>query len=332
MPKAASTPARDASPGYLWQVPGRPLSVRLSEEAAREILKGGRRRSGRGEESGGVLLGRVTEQDGQTIVWVERAAEVPSEHLFGPRYSLSETDRELCQELVAESAHGGSLLRAVGFFRTHKRKGLRLDADDLTLMKELFPEKECVALVVKRGFPWRCRAGFFIWEEGQIRSEGSYREFDLRAARKSGPRRELRPAASLWSSWWLQAPLLVCLFAADALLGYASARQWYESRPAQPPASDPYSLSLLVLEYVDNLHLTWDRHARPIESGGSGLLHISDGDQIRTIELSSEQLRSGSVIYRKMNPHVRFRLEVFLKGGRSVSETWDSGRPGGTSL
>ena len=90
-------------------------------------------------------------------------------------------------------------------------------------------------------------------------------------------------------------------------------------------ARDPYALSLMVLEYVDNLHLSWDQHALPIENGGSGLLHITDGGQNRTLELSPEQLKSGSVIYRRLSGQVRFRLEVFLKGRRSVSETWDSG-------
>jgi hypothetical protein len=324
MPTAVSTPARGASSGYLWQVPGRPLYVLLSGNAARALLKSGGRRFGRGEETGGVLLGRVSCEDGKTLVSVEQCVGVPSEHLFGPRYSLSEADKELCQEVVTESARGGSSLRAVGFYRTHKRKGLGLDSDDLALMQELFPDPECVALVVKRRFPGQSRAGFFIWENGQIRSEASHREFSLRAAGGTKPGKDAHPARPLWSSWWLQAPLLLCLFAADALLGYASARQWNQYRPATPPAPDPYSLSLLVLEYVDNLHLTWDRHARPIENGGNGLLHIIDGGQTRTLELSPDQLKSGSVIYRRMTAQVRFRLEVFLKGGRSVSETWDS--------
>jgi hypothetical protein len=325
MRTAASTDPRGASPEYLWQVPGKPLSVRLSGDVARAILKGGKRRFGRAPETGGILLGRVSREGESILVSVEQSAPVPSEHLFGPHYSLSEADKKLCQEVMDERARGGSPLGAVGFYRTHARPGMGLDADDVALMKELFPGPNCVALVVKRRFPGRSRAGFFIWEEGQIRSEASYLEFSPRAARRPKPHTDARRGRPLWSSWWLQAPLFVCLLAADALLGYASARQWYQYRPAAPPARDPYTLSLLVLEYVDNLHLSWDRHARPIEDGGSGLLHITDGGQDRTLDLSSEQLKSGSVIYRRMTGRVRFRLEVFLKGGRSVTETWDSG-------
>jgi hypothetical protein len=325
MQTAAGSDPHERTEEYLWQVPGKPLSVRLSQTVVRAILKRGKRRFGRGFETGGILLGRASTEAGGLVVHVEEAVEVPSEHLFGPRYSLSEGDKELCQEVLDESARGATPLRPVGFYRTHTRPGLALDSDDQELMQEFFPGPDCVALVVKRRRFGRSRAGFFFWEDGQLHPEASYQELALRAGRAPAPRAARRRAGPLWCSWWLQIPLLACLLAADALLGYVSARQWNEHIAVAPPPRDPYALSLMVLEYVDNLHLSWDRRARPIENGGKGLLHIADGGQTRTLELSSEQLKSGSVIYRKMTPQVRFRLEVFLGGGRSVSETWDSG-------
>jgi hypothetical protein len=81
---------------------------------------------------------------------------------------------------------------------------------------------------------------------------------------------------------------------------------------------------MVVLEYEDNLHLSWDRQAPPILAAHGGMLEIADGDQIRTLELTAAQLRTGTVAYRKISGHVRFKLEVLLNHGRSVSETWES--------
>jgi len=324
MQTVVSAAPREDSSGHLWQAPGKHLSVHLSEAAVRAILNGGRRRSLRRQENGGVLFGRTEAREGGVLVKVEQAVEVPSEHLFGLRYSLSEADKELLEEVVEECAQSHGALTAVGFYRTHARKGLGLDEDDLALFEERFPGPDCVALVVKRRWLRPSRAGFFFREDDQIHSRASYRELRLRAGRasrqKAGPRR----GAPVWCSWWAQAPLFACLLAAYALLGFASARQWHGIRLATPPPRDPYGLSLLVLEYGDNLHLSWDRHAPAIEAAGSGLLHVSDGDQSRTLELTNEQLRSGSVAYRKVSSHVRFRVEVFLKQNRSISESWES--------
>ncbi|RPJ81036.1 MAG: hypothetical protein EHM13_11105, partial [Acidobacteria bacterium] len=107
-------------------------------------------------------------------------------------------------------------------------------------------------------------------------------------------------------------------------MGYLAAAQ---VRPAPAPAQrahrNPYALSLLVVEYRDNLHLTWDRDAPPLASAMSAVLSITDSSQTRTLDLSAAQLRAGSVIYRRVTSRVRFRLEVLLKDKRTVSETWD---------
>jgi hypothetical protein len=128
----------------------------------------------------------------------------------------------------------------------------------------------------------------------------------------------------LWVSWWVQVPILAGLLVADGLLGFVSARQ-IQPTPAQTQATakDPYALSLLVVEYGDNLHLTWDREAPALASAAGGMLTISDGGQTRSLDLSLDQLRDGSVTYRRLSTRVRLRLEVFLKGKRSLSETWE---------
>jgi len=136
------------------------------------------------------------------------------------------------------------------------------------------------------------------------------------------------PAASLrplWSSWWVQAPLLAFLVVAWYVAGFAAGRQIDKVVPrAAPPPRDPYAISLTVLQYGDNLHLTWDRQARPIAVAERGSLLISDAGQSRTLDLTREQLRNGAVAYHQIGERVQLRLEVSLPGRRTVSETWES--------
>lgn len=133
-----------------------------------------------------------------------------------------------------------------------------------------------------------------------------------------------------WVSWWIQVPILAGLLFVDGLMGFIAARQVRpEPEKAQPALKNPYALSLLVVEYGDNLHLTWDRSAPALASAQKAFLSINDGGQSRSLDLSLEQLRNGSVIYRRRSGQVTLRLEVLLKGKRTVSESWDltSGKP-----
>lgn len=330
-----------------WHVAGKSLAVAIAFDVLEQILAGEggwRKRS----ENGGLLLGRAEAGDPVRVI-VESAVEVPCQHLFGPSYAASEDDKQAFRAAIAAA---GENTRAVGFYRTHRRKGLALDADDLLLLSQLFPEPDNVALVIK---PRRLRealGGFFFWEEGRIRQQSSYLEFAVHRKKRRvkflGPRAEaaappaqpsaaeptrepppaLRPRRRrkpLWCSWWIQGPLLACLLAADAYFGFLSARQFYRLAPPPAAPTDPYALALTVLEYGDNLQLTWDRRALPIASARGGQLVITDDDQSRTVELTGPQLRQGSIIYRKVGKQVRFRLEVFLDQHRSLSETWQSG-------
>lgn len=105
-------------------------------------------------------------------------------------------------------------------------------------------------------------------------------------------------------------------------LGYFAALSLSGSAGTASRAQDPYSLSLVVLEYGENLHLSWNRKAAPIVAGGRGLLNIADGGTNRTLELTSAQLRNGSVTYHRLTDDVRLRLEIFVRDNVSVGETW----------
>src|ERR1700732_2276302 len=94
-----STPTKSAMvsglPFYVWEVPGKPISVQLHfdviDRVSPDILRGLGALKRRGAEVGGILLGR-SEDGPQPKVIVEDFEAVPSEYLTGPSYNLSEND------------------------------------------------------------------------------------------------------------------------------------------------------------------------------------------------------------------------------------------------
>jgi hypothetical protein len=349
---------------YLWEVPGHRFSIRLSRNAAERILAESSAVTmlRRGAEVGGVLLG-TRETGAQTVVTIQDIEPVPCEYAFGSSFLLSDHD---CGILAAAldrlKSAPDARLRPVGFYRTNARERLSLSADDLLTMGRYFADPDDVALLVGASATRPGPAGFFIWEDGTIRSEQSYLEFSIKPGRNRGREQTEstevaapRVAAedvplplflsagtarddareppdsdgaegsrrSWWTSLYIQAPLFLCLMAVVGGLGFEAAKK-VNSRPPSA-AHDPYSLALRVVEYGENVHLMWDRGARAIAASSRGVVTITDGEQNRTVDLNATQLRQGSVIYRRISPRVIFRLEVFVQGRNSVVETIESG-------
>ena len=76
-----------------------------------------------------------------------------------------------------------------GFFRSHTRKGISLDADDLAFFQARFRDPHHLALLVRPFATKASTAGLFIWENGKVNGDASYLEFPFRSS-------ELRPASS----------------------------------------------------------------------------------------------------------------------------------------
>ncbi len=173
-----SSPARTGH--YVWHVEGKPISVHLGPSAASAIRKlansAARPGDARPVEVGGILMGVVQHCDDRySLISVEAIEPVVCEYRRSESWSLSKLDKlGLYRKLRA--AAGGDL-HPVGFFRTHSRKGLYLDDYDLDLMRTFFTSAGSIALLVS-GNPER-QAGFFFWEEGDIRRSEPYATFSL---------------------------------------------------------------------------------------------------------------------------------------------------------
>lgn len=181
-PAFFADPSRASSPSYLWEIPGKPLVVRISlelvERLEREVVESFRSANARGSEIGGLLLGTV-HGNNPSEVSIQDYELVPCDYSRGPLYRLAPPDVERLERAVEQrSANAG--MRVAGVFRSHARKGLSLDADDVAIFTKLFPNMYQVALLVKPFATKPTLGGIFIREEGAFRTESSYKEFLFR--------------------------------------------------------------------------------------------------------------------------------------------------------
>jgi hypothetical protein len=177
-------PQSSATLFYTWAVPQKPLSVRfpfpLIDRLEHEAVESFRSLHSRGSEIGGLLLGHVSPKD-PAAVSIEDYELVACDYSRGPLYRLSDADMgRLGRAVDQRRATGG--LAVVGFFRSHTRKGLALDADDLVLFKERFADPRQVALLIRPFATKASTAGIFIWEDGAVRGEASHLEFPFRSS------------------------------------------------------------------------------------------------------------------------------------------------------
>jgi periplasmic protein TonB len=170
------------SPSYTWEIAGKPvvvgLSLELIDSLERAVVENFRSLNSRGSEIGGILLGTV--QSGSPWkVSVEGYELVSCEYSRGPLYRLSEADAARFERAV-EQHRKSNTLQVIGFFRSHTRKGLGLDTEDLVFFNRRFRDPHQVALLIRPYASKASTAGIFVWEDGAVRGEASYREFPFR--------------------------------------------------------------------------------------------------------------------------------------------------------
>ena len=177
---------------YLWEVPQKPVAVRLAldfiDRMEREVIENFRSLTSQGSEIGGVLLGTVIPGSPLTVV-VQDYESVPCDYTRGPLYRLSDADLARFERAIEQHATPGAI-PVTGFFRAHSRKGLSLDADDLSFLDARFRGPQHIALLVRPFATKTSVGGLFIREDGVFHGEASYLEFPFRSS-------QLTP--SLWT-------------------------------------------------------------------------------------------------------------------------------------
>jgi TonB family protein len=135
------------------------------------------------------------------------------------------------------------------------------------------------------------------------------------------PRRVQSAQAKL--RWASSALLLV--------LGTGAALAWVYSGPllsALPGRASlfgtvaPAGLEMRVDPHIGgSLLLRWNAHSASLESAKNGILQVDDGSEHRKLQLDSNELANGSILYTPTSGDVMFRLEVVDRNGSPMSES-----------
>jgi len=189
------------APFYLWEVAQKPVSVLLPmpliDRLEHDVVEAFRSLSSRGSEIGGLLLGKASPPGGPAVITVDDYELIDCDYSRGPLYRLSDADTGRFEQAI-EKHSAGSGSRVVGFFRSHTRKGLVLDAEDVAFFDARFREPYHIALLVRPFATKASTAAIFIRENNHL-CDASYQEFPFRSsdlpatARKAGEHVESAP-------------------------------------------------------------------------------------------------------------------------------------------
>ena len=175
-----------SSPLYLWEVPQKPVAVRipfsLIDRLEREAVESFRSLTSRGSEIGGLLVGDVT-PGSPLVVSIADYDLISCDYSRGPLYRLSDADMGRFEQAIQQRVAAGR--GVAGFFRSHTRKGISLDTDDLAFFQARFRDPHHVALLVRPFATKASTAGLFIWENGKVNGDASYLEFPFRSSELS---------------------------------------------------------------------------------------------------------------------------------------------------
>jgi TonB family protein len=175
---------------YTWEVAQKPVAVRLPltliDRLESEAVENFRSLSSRGSEIGGLLLGSVLPGNPATVTATDFEL-VACDYSRGPLYRFGDADLGRVEQAI-EKHNSGSGPRVIGFFRSHTRKGLTVDGDDLAFFEPRFPEPHQIVLLIRPFATKVSSAAIFIRENGKIATEASHREFPFRSSELTAPR------------------------------------------------------------------------------------------------------------------------------------------------
>lgn len=195
----------DGAAFAVWQAAGTPLAIEYSLELMEEIRNSAmaalQKLTRGGLETGGILYGTRA----QGVIRLMAMREMDCEHARGPALLLSDADRAALRGLMQAAAGDPDLrgLMPVGWWVSHTRSGVELNAGDLEIFHEFFPAPWQITLVVHPSWQEPVRAGFFFRDGlGAVDASQSPNEFVLAAKRRAAepaarpqvviPRRERR--------------------------------------------------------------------------------------------------------------------------------------------
>lgn len=296
----------------------------------------------RGLEIGGVLYGH-TQPDATRI---EAFEEAPCEHRYGPSYSLSPVDRAQLNELLAANRTPHEDLSIVGFFRSFVSREPLIERADEEFVRSHFPSGPFLFLMLQPLSVEHCSASIRLFRDGELVNEEEAPAFAFNppatrsvephvpsppppepmpapepdlpeppeepaatAAPFDAPRlpppyrhqEEIRNAPA--TKWWL----VLALSLIFGVLGAVAFELW---QLAREPRWTPLRLDAKTADF--GLLVTWDPAGAA--KGNTAVLLIDDGGVRREVNLTPQQIRTGSLQYAPAHTDVAFRLILYAKG------------------
>jgi hypothetical protein len=167
-----------AGRSFVWSVPGKQVEIDVSQAVLAQLPpKFARDSSAEVREFGGVLLGHI-EQTGETYyAHIEALQPFEIEHRFDRAFALSPKDRTRLKRLLRKRWRKD--LIPIGWYRSHERLGLYMDARDFDLFQSEFPHPGAVVLLVRQDAQAGTIGGFFIREGEDVQRHTTYKQFPI---------------------------------------------------------------------------------------------------------------------------------------------------------
>ena len=330
--------------------------VHLSVEYAAHILddinayaaEGLKQLSRSGIAVGGVLFGSRREKSVRILAW----RPIACEHMKGAALVLSPNDRKELAQLLTGAKSDSELegLHAIGWFVSHTREGVSLNESDLEVYSHFFPWSWQIALVLRPFRDRSTRAGFFVRDsEGRVKSDASYREFQIESKAAAAARFQYPVVAAydapvgVAPGAGLNEPPVedVIPEAAPPRRAFAQARIFSDRRlwiwavpvmlalivwavvsdkPAPPPVLP--SIGFRALDSAGQLRLEWNRSSKAVHEASRATLDIREGTAAPVrLDLNSGQLDLGSLLYPRKSADVEVVMTVFPQDGAPIEES-----------
>jgi len=314
-----------------WTAPECPFSIEYSLDTLDRIrlqITGGLEALTRGApEVGGLLLGAYDGDNGCLVI--TEFEPLDCEHAFGPRFILSEKDRDaLARRLLAHGNAARSGYKVVGWYRSHTRHDLVFSPEDVAVYDAHFTEPWQVSLLLQPDTNGNIQTFFFFREQSPAAqapapdkpipeqdSGTSEPESRAQLAVRGQAANVLEPTRGALSQRrgtgtqdrmvWV-ALASICVVSVAAILYLRS--HFFRGN---------HLLGIEVANRRGNLELTWD----PLDAARRGRLEIQAGPISDQVELDRKALSSGRFRYRRQSDVTAFRLHVERTDGTVIEES-----------
>lgn len=296
-------PVCGAKPVCNWIEGSRRFTVYLDQDAAARwsarcwtALKAMPRH---GADVGGFILGCIESGDQATDIWIQG---------FQPADSVQFTQPD-------------RVSGTIGMYRSRKTNQPPSDAD-ANLLSHYSDVADPLMLLVG---PLPSSVSIFKQRDGKLRCVHTFSMSPVLAPPPAShesrvlktrpePQRAVEPDSAPKQTNFLLAA--ECAAVSFTLIIAAFLAYFWPQKAAVGAA--PQNLNLSVQGTGPDYKISWDQHASVLQHAARGVLFIRDGDRRDFSDLSSAQLKTGSVKYTAATPEPNFRLDVYLSEPKAV--------------